>query len=229
QALRPQEADRRRACVPQVLHARPRPFAGARRPRLRLDAGAVHRRLGDHGRAGNLYSRGGVRHPARERHRRSQGWGGRPVQGHPDRSRRDRSADESLGRGRAVPDRERTFLGHPVGLSLLFVVEMWERFSYYGMRALLVLYLARSAAGENPGRGWSKEASDNLFGWYTGMAYLLPIVGGLIADRLIGTHRSLVIGALVIALGHIVLAASGIGALAGSALGMSVFIAGLVL
>ena len=128
-----------------------------------------------------------------------------------------------------MPDRERTFLGHPVGLSLLFVVEMWERFSYYGMRALLVLYLARSAVGENPGRGWSKEASDNLFGWYTGMAYLLPIVGGLIADRLIGTHRSLVIGALVIALGHIVLAVSGTGALAGSALGMSVFVAGLVL
>jgi POT family proton-dependent oligopeptide transporter len=80
-------------------------------------------------------------------------------------------------------DRERTFLGHPVGLSLLFVVEMWERFSYYGMRALLVLYLVRSAGAENPGRGWAKESSDNLFGWYTGMAYLLPIVGGLIADR----------------------------------------------
>ena len=123
----------------------------------------------------------------------------------------------------------RTFLGHPPGLFLLFLVEMWERFSYYGMRALLVLYLVRTVADQNPGRGWSKENADGLYGWYTGMAYLLPILGGYIADKLIGTHRSLVVGASVIALGHIVLAASGMGDLAHNSLGMSIFVMGLVL
>jgi POT family proton-dependent oligopeptide transporter len=123
----------------------------------------------------------------------------------------------------------RTVLGHPPGLFLLFLVEMWERFSYYGMRALLVLYLVRTAAGENPGRGWSKENADGLYGWYTGMAYLLPILGGYIADKLIGTHRSLVVGACVIALGHMVLAVSGMGDLAHNSLGMSIFVMGLVL
>src|SRR5687768_8467168 len=83
----------------------------------------------------------------------------------------------------------RTVLGHPPGLFVLFLVEMWERFSYYGMRALLVLYLVQPAFGSNPGRGMSKEAAANLYGWYTGMAYLLPIFGGWVADRLIGAHR----------------------------------------
>ena len=59
---------------------------------------------------------------------------------------------------------EKTFFGHPRGLLLLFFVEMWERFSYYGMRALLALYLVHAATGDNPGRGWSKEAGDGLFG-----------------------------------------------------------------
>src|SRR5918992_1096371 len=91
-----------------------------------------------------------------------------------------------------------TLLGHPPGLFLLFLVEMWERFSYYGMRGLLVLYLVAQATGDNPGRGWSKEAAGNLYGWYTGTAYLLPILGGLIADKLIGAHRALI----VIGTGH---------------------------
>src|SRR2546426_4706193 len=93
-----------------------------------------------------------------------------------------------------------TLLGHPAGLFLLFLVEMWERFSYYGMRGLLVLYLVQSthprpdATGFiNPGRGWSRGDASLLYGWYTGLAYLLPIVGGWIADRLLGTHRSMVI------------------------------------
>ena len=93
---------------------------------------------------------------------------------------------------------EKTILGHPRGLFLLFLVEMWERFSYYGMRGLLVLYLVRAATGENPGRGWSKEAAANLYGWYTGMAYLLPVFGGLIADKLIG--------GIIIAAGNVLLA-----------------------
>ncbi len=124
---------------------------------------------------------------------------------------------------------EKTFLGHPRGLFLLFLVEMWERFSYYGMRALLILYLIHETTGDNPGRGWSKADASNLYGWYTGFAYLMPLFGGMIADRLIGTHRSMVVGSIIIALGHVVLAISGMGSLAHNELGMTVFVMGLVL
>jgi len=127
-------------------------------------------------------------------------------------------------------------LRQPTGLFLLFVVEMWERFSYYGMRALLVLYLTTpmlgmkdKAPGFNPGRGWQEGHANLLYGWYTGLAYLLPILGGLIADRFLGTHRSMVIGGVTIALGHIMLAVSGIGDWAHNAVGMGVFIFGLAL
>ena len=123
----------------------------------------------------------------------------------------------------------KTLMGHPRGLFLLFLVEMWERFSYYGMRALLVLYLVHESAGLNPGRGWSKADASNLYGWYTGLAYLLPLVGGIIADKFIGTHRSMVIGSIVIAMGHVALAISGFGSLVHSELGMSVFVMGLAL
>ncbi len=133
---------------------------------------------------------------------------------------------------------ERTLLGHPVGLFLLFMVEMWERFSYYGMRALLVLYLtspttgmvkkpAGAPEGFNPGPGWADGEASTLYGWYTGLAYLTPVIGGLIADKLIGTHRSMVVGGLLIMAGHIALAISGMGGLDGTAAGMSIFIAGL--
>jgi POT family proton-dependent oligopeptide transporter len=126
-----------------------------------------------------------------------------------------------------------TFLGHPPGLFLLFLVEMWERFSYYGMRGLLVLYLIRSVHGDeqgfNPGRGWTQEKASILYGWYTGLAYLFPILGGIFADKLIGTHRSMVVGGLLIALGHIVLGLSGIGELAQSDVGMATFVFGLAL
>jgi POT family proton-dependent oligopeptide transporter len=129
-----------------------------------------------------------------------------------------------------------TMFGHPAGLFLLFLVEMWERFSYYGMRGLLVLYLVQSAHPTpepsgflNPGRGWSPAEASVLYGWYTGLAYLLPIAGGWIADKLLGTHRSMVIGGSLIALGHAVLAISGIGSLAESHSGMSVFVFGLAL
>ena len=133
-----------------------------------------------------------------------------------------------------------TWLGHPRGLFILFGVEMWERFSYYGMRAILGLYLKcavdgmatppeGAAAGFNPGRGWLQADANNLVGWYGGMAYLLPIFGGLIADKLIGTHRSMVVGGLLIALGHIVLAISGLGDMAMSRAGMDLFVFGLAL
>src|SRR5256885_577321 len=129
-----------------------------------------------------------------------------------------------------------TLLGHPAGLFLLFLVEMWERFSYYGMRGLLVLYLVQSAHPHpdatgfiNPGRGWSRGDASLLYGWYTGLAYLLPIAGGWIADRVLGTHRSMVVGGVLIALGHLVLAVSGVGSLARTDAGMSVFVFGLAL
>ena len=94
-------------------------------------------------------------------------------------------------------------LKQPPGLFLLFGVEMWERFSFYGMRALLVLFVADSQRG---GLGWSKAAADRLFGWYGFFAYALPLGGGYLADRFIGTHRSMVIGASIIAAGHFCLA-----------------------
>lgn len=139
----------------------------------------------------------------------------------------------------ALVDTRPQFLGHPVGLFLLFMVEMWERFSYYGMRALLVLYLtsptsgmlkkpAGAVAGFNPGPGWSDTDSVKLYGWYTGLAYLVPVVGGIIADKLLGTHRSMLVGGLLIMLGHIALAAGGLWS-HGDPVGMSVFIFGLAL
>jgi POT family proton-dependent oligopeptide transporter len=89
--------------------------------------------------------------------------------------------------------------GHPRGLALLFLVEMWERFSYYGMRALLVLYLVHVMR-------WQDARADNLYGWYTMLVWLTPLAGGYFADQFIGTRRSLVIGALIIAAGDFVLA-----------------------
>lgn len=93
---------------------------------------------------------------------------------------------------------------HPRGLALLFLTEMWERFSYYGMRALLVLYLI--GAGTDGGLGWSLEQAGRLYGWYTGLVYLTPVIGGYLADRYLGTHRAIVTGAVLITCGHFVLA-----------------------
>lgn len=104
--------------------------------------------------------------------------------------------------------------GHPPGLWVLFITEMWERFSYYGMRAILVLYLIASTnetledggANANPGFGWSESSASILYGFYTWAVYLTPIAGGWLADKFLGTHRSMVIGGIIIALGHITLA-----------------------
>ncbi len=97
---------------------------------------------------------------------------------------------------------QRPRLRQPVGLALLFVVEMWERFSYYGMRALLILYLVDQAGVFH----WSQQSASRLYGWYTGLVWFTPIVGGYLADRFLGTHKSLVVGATIIALGHFALA-----------------------
>jgi POT family proton-dependent oligopeptide transporter len=98
------------------------------------------------------------------------------------------------------PDAQRR---QPRGLGLLFFAEMWERFSYYGMRALLVLFLIDTATG---GFGWTQERASRLYGWYTGLVYLTPIVGGWLADRYLGTARALLIGGAVIAAGHFTMA-----------------------
>ncbi len=100
----------------------------------------------------------------------------------------------------AIPaPNERGLFGHPRGLALLFFVEMWERFSYYGMRALLVLYLVNAL-------GWSDGDAARLFGTYTSLVWLTPIIGGYLADRFLGTRRSMIIGALIITTGHFLLA-----------------------
>jgi POT family proton-dependent oligopeptide transporter len=133
----------------------------------------------------------------------------------------------------------------PKGLFVLFLTEMWERFSYYGMRALLVLYLIASPAPElpdgrpnaNPGFGWTEEAAFTLYGVYTWAVYVTPILGGWLADRLLGTHRSMWIGGWIIAAGHTTLALTELaGAGAGEAVtlrtepaALLTFLAGLAL
>ena len=95
---------------------------------------------------------------------------------------------------------QKTILNHPSGLFVLFFTEMWERFSYYGMRALLVLFLV-SGISEG-GWGWSRESAGILYGWYTGLVYLTPIIGGILADKIFGYRKAVVIGALLMTLGH---------------------------
>lgn len=101
---------------------------------------------------------------------------------------------------------ENKVIGHPAGLFVLFFTEMWERFSYYGMRALLVLFLTSSLIGDNPGWGWPREYALAIYGSYTGLAYLTPILGGYIADRIIGYRWAVIVGALLMTLGHLSMA-----------------------
>jgi POT family proton-dependent oligopeptide transporter len=114
--------------------------------------------------------------------------------------------------------------GHPRGLTFLFTTEMWERFSYYGMRSLLVLYMTKflllsDHSGNVIGLGTLKRALEGLFGplevqplssqiWglYTGLVYFTPIFGGLLADRMLGQRRTVVVGATLMAIGHFMMA-----------------------
>ncbi|MEX1181940.1 MAG: peptide MFS transporter [Gemmatimonadota bacterium] len=104
-----------------------------------------------------------------------------------------------------------TFLGHPRGLSTLFFTEMWERFSYYGMRALLILFMTAAVVGENPGLGFGEGTAGAVYGLYTSMVYLLTLPGGWIADNLWGQRRTVFIGGVIIAMGHFTLAGPLIG------------------
>jgi POT family proton-dependent oligopeptide transporter len=99
---------------------------------------------------------------------------------------------------------ESNVLGHPAGLFVLFFTEMWERFSYYGMRAILVLFLV-SAFGLG-GWEWPRENALALYGTYTAMVYLTPILGGYLADKFLGYRKAVVIGAFLMTLGHVSLA-----------------------
>jgi POT family proton-dependent oligopeptide transporter len=101
-----------------------------------------------------------------------------------------------------------TWLGHPKGLFLLFATEMWERFSYYGMRALLVLSLIAGVETANPGFGWSQAEALRLYGLFTGFVYFTPLIGGWLADNYLGQRKSVIIGGLLMAVGQFTLAAS---------------------
>lgn len=105
-----------------------------------------------------------------------------------------------------ILENQKEFLGHPVGLYILFLTEMWERFSYYGMRAILVLYLVAEVGIENAGLGWSNEDALALYGWYTMFVYVASIPGGIIADKIIGQKKAVFVGGMLLVAGHSVLA-----------------------
>jgi POT family proton-dependent oligopeptide transporter len=88
--------------------------------------------------------------------------------------------------------------GHPTGLYILFATEMWERFNYYGMRAILVLFMTKALL-------FDKAFASNLYGSYTGLVYLTPLIGGFIADRYWGSQRSIIVGGIVMAIGEFIL------------------------
>ena len=96
--------------------------------------------------------------------------------------------------------------GHPKGLYLLFSVEMWERMSYYGMRALLSIYMIDKARG---GFGWTAKDALSIYGTYTGLVYLSPLLGGFIADRFLGQRRAVVLGGVLMMIGHFLMAVPG--------------------
>ena len=100
---------------------------------------------------------------------------------------------------------EKTIFGHPAGLFVLFFTEMWERFSYYGMRGLLILYIATSASStdpEGPGLGWTGKDAIWIYGWYTMLVYVMSIPGGIIADKWLGQKRTVLIGGILLCAGH---------------------------
>jgi POT family proton-dependent oligopeptide transporter len=99
---------------------------------------------------------------------------------------------------------DKSFFGHPRGLATLFFTEMWERFSYYGMRALLVLFMVASV--ESGGLGLDDKTSGAIYGLYAMFVYLLALPGGWLADKLFGLRKAVYYGGIIIAVGHILLA-----------------------
>src|SRR5437867_3690204 len=103
---------------------------------------------------------------------------------------------------------DRSFFGHPRGLSTLFFTEMWERFSYYGMRALLILFMTASPSAG--GLGFDAVTAGAIYGLYTASVYMFTLPGGWIADRLIGPQRAVLTGGIFIACGHFSMAIPGL-------------------
>lgn len=102
---------------------------------------------------------------------------------------------------RATPARQTagTILGHPTGLFILFFTEMWERFSFYGMRALLIFYMTKQLL-------MPQESASHIYGLYCGLIYFTPLFGGWLADRHLGQHRSVILGGIIMAVGHFLMA-----------------------
>src|SRR6185312_3159467 len=104
--------------------------------------------------------------------------------------------------GRTDPSDKKTWFGHPSQLARLFTTEMWERFGYYGMRALLTLYLTKHFL-------FSDQTTNGLYGGFTALVYLTPLIGGLLADRYLGSKRSVKFGAVMMACGYFILCFGG--------------------
>src|SRR6478736_59890 len=106
--------------------------------------------------------------------------------------------------GMVAASRKPEFMGHPKGLYMLFFAEMWERFSFYGMRALLIFYLT-SHWLFNDGK------SNLIYGAYTSLVYITPVLGGYLADRYLGQRKAVVYGGVLLAIGHSLMAVEGVG------------------
>ncbi|CAM4308472.1 peptide MFS transporter [Gillisia limnaea] len=106
----------------------------------------------------------------------------------------------------APPVNQKELFGHPIGLFILFFTEMWERFSYYGMRAILVLYLVSATTEGNAGLGWTQVEALALYGWYTMLVYVVSIPGGILADKVFGQKKAVLIGGIILVIGHGILA-----------------------
>ncbi len=103
---------------------------------------------------------------------------------------------------------QKQWFGHPRGLATLFFTEMWERFSYYGMRALLMLYMVGSTM--KPGLGFPEGRAAQIYGLYTMAVYLMGVPGGFVADRYLGHYRAVLVGGIIIACGHFSMAIPGL-------------------
>src|SRR5919107_2721633 len=114
--------------------------------------------------------------------------------------------DAAIGATPLTPDRgtsaslDRSFFGHPAGLSTLFFTEMWERFSYYGMRAILLLYMTKTFA--EGGLGFDEKYAGIIYATYVSSVWYLPLPGGWLADRILGARRAVLLGGIIIACGH---------------------------
>jgi POT family proton-dependent oligopeptide transporter len=106
------------------------------------------------------------------------------------------------------PADDRGFFGHPRGLSTLFFTEMWERFSYYGMRAILTLYMTKTLA--EGGLGFDEKYASVIYATYVSSVWYLPLIGGWLADRILGARRAVLLGGIIIACGHYSMAISSV-------------------